>query len=300
MTLARCVVQETYDGHFAFEWPSSNDWWQRGEIVKMMKDFKMKTVDFHGCRLGARAANGKLTKKPWRLATTSRDLVEEFSELVCDHRFRAALNPAEKREHEDHEPIIGGKMSALSAFYPLEMAKKAHAVFRRHFHREDVMAHILEAAAPAVESQLLSAFDVDTWWIVDTGSGRDLAEASKCKPFKWYISAALEVVLKTGGGKVKSDVALNCAMNLDGFISRVNAYQVKNAPSVISVGARVCRYGFAFVWFPGFLPGLIAPNGCVIALHEIHNMPYISARVIYDAIRDPETAQRKVGVSVRD
>ena len=79
-------------------------------------------------------------------------------------------------------------------------------------------------------------------------------------------------------------------MNLDGYIARIKAYLFKNSPSVISVGARVCLLGFAFVWFPGFSPGVIAPNGMVIALFEKFRIPYISARVIHDAMRDQDNA----------
>ena len=73
---------------------------------------------------------------------------------------------------------------------------------------------------------------------------------------------------------------------------------MKNFPSVMTVGARVCLYGFAFVWFPGKSPGLVAPTGTVIALHEHNHIPYISARVIYDAMRNPDRAHRKTGVLV--
>jgi len=87
-------------------------------------------------------------------------------------------------------------------------------------------------------------------------------------------------------------------MNLDGYIARIKAYLLKNSPSVISVGARVCLSGFAFVWFPGFSPGIIAPNGMVIALLEKFRIPYISARVIHDAMRDQDNACHQVGVCV--
>ena len=182
------------------------------------------------------------------------------------------------------------------------MALKAHAVFNRHFNkRRDDATQLLEAAAPAVEIHNLSAFDVDETWMVDSGSGRDLIGSSKCNHFPGYICAALEVALSTGGGSVRSTKALECIMNLGGFIARIKAYVLKGRiPTVISIGARVCGYGYVFVWFPGRCPGIVAPNGLVIALIERHNTPHISARCIYDAIRDPQHTEQRVGVCVRD
>ena len=52
------------------------------------------------------------------------------------------------------------------------------------------------------------------------------------------------------------------------------------------------------MWFPGFSPGLVSPKGLVIALHEYNNVLYISVRVVLDAMRNPDAAHRKVGVSV--
>ena len=115
--------------------------------------------------------------------------------------------------------------------------------------------------------------------------GQDLTQASKATRFSRHIEAALNVSLNTGGGRVDTDQTLACSMNLNGFIAKIRAYLMKNSPSVVSVGKRVCTYGFAFVWFPGLSPGLITPNGMVIALHEYKNMPYISARTVLDAMR---------------
>ena len=155
-----------------------------------------------------------------------------------------------------------------------------------------------EAAAPAVEISTLSAFDVDKWWIVDTGCKRDLVKKSKAMCLPSHIEAALNVSLSTGGGTINSDKQLKCAMHMGDFIARIKAYLMSNSPSVMSVGARVCVFGFIFVWFPGFSPGLITPNGLVIALNEHNYIPYISARVVLDAMRNPDGASRKVGVEV--
>ena len=93
MILADMVIKDTVDGHFVFEWPCPNDWWQRKEIKRMINKLGLKHADFHGCRVGAKAESGMLTKKPWSLATTSTEMVEEFSDLLCTADWRRTLNP---------------------------------------------------------------------------------------------------------------------------------------------------------------------------------------------------------------
>ena len=223
----------------------------------MVKQFGLKFADFHGCRVGAQASSGMLTKKPWRLATTSIDMVDEFSDLLCTADLRRTLESKERWLHENHELLEGSNRTAESAFYPLKTAKQAHAVFRSHFNSELNVgmpywhSEIHEAAAPAVETSTLSAFDVDKWWIVDTGCRRDFVQKSKAMLFDRHIEAALNVSLDTGAGKVETDQALSCAMNLGDFVAKVRAYLMKNSPSVISVGARVCLYGYVLYGFLG-------------------------------------------------
>lgn len=87
-------------------------------------------------------------------------------------------------------------------------------------------------------------------------------------------------------------------MNMGDLLARIKAYLLSNSPSAMSVGARVCVPGSIFIWFPGFSPGLVALNGLVNALNEHNYMPYISARVVLDAMRNPDQAFRKVGFEV--
>ena len=50
MILGETVLKDTVNGHFVFEWPYPNDWWQRKEMKKMVKRFKLEFVDFRGRR----------------------------------------------------------------------------------------------------------------------------------------------------------------------------------------------------------------------------------------------------------
>ena len=151
-------------------------------------------------------------------------MVEKFSDLLCTAEWRRDLDPKERWLHDNHEQLEGGTRTRDSAFYPLKMAQMAHAVFRSHFNREingDLIQGLYEAAAPAVETSTLSAFDVDKWWIVDTGCRRDLVQKSTAMMFSRHIDAALNVSLDTGAGKVDSDEALSCAMNLGDFVRKL-------------------------------------------------------------------------------
>ena len=44
------------------------------------------SVDFDGCRFGVCDDKGRPLKKPWRLMTTSKDIVEAFPGLLCQHK----------------------------------------------------------------------------------------------------------------------------------------------------------------------------------------------------------------------
>ena len=49
------------------------------------------SVDFDGCRFGVVDDRGQPIKKPWRLMTTSPEIVEAFKGIFCKHK------PAEAR-----------------------------------------------------------------------------------------------------------------------------------------------------------------------------------------------------------
>ena len=55
-------------------------------MQEFFKDSRFKAVDFDGCRLGVVDNKGLPIKKPWRLMTTSPEMVEAFKGLFCKHK----------------------------------------------------------------------------------------------------------------------------------------------------------------------------------------------------------------------
>ena len=80
----------------------------------------------------------------------------------------------------------------------------------------------------------------------------------------------------------------------------MDVYILNDTCSVLSLGTSVRRYGFAFVWLPGYKAALIAPNGTIIPLVEHRRVPHISLRAIQDALRDQAKAAQEVGVCVSE
>ena len=75
------------NGHdVTFEWPRYSDSWKRNDVQEFFKDSRFRAVDFDGCRLGVVDKRGLPIKKPWRLMTTSSDMVEAFKGLHCRHK----------------------------------------------------------------------------------------------------------------------------------------------------------------------------------------------------------------------
>ena len=72
--------------HVTFEWPRYSDSWKRPEVKRFFNDSRFKVVDFDGCRLGVCNDKGEPVKKPWRIMTTSDEVVKSFTGLTCQHQ----------------------------------------------------------------------------------------------------------------------------------------------------------------------------------------------------------------------
>ena len=72
--------------HVTFEWPRYSDSWKRPEVKRFFNDSRFKVVDFDGCRLGVCNDKGEPVKKPWRIMTTSDEVVKSFAGLTCQHQ----------------------------------------------------------------------------------------------------------------------------------------------------------------------------------------------------------------------
>ena len=71
-------------GHdMTFEWPRYSDSWKRKDVQDFFQDSRFMSLEFDGCRFGVCDDKGQPLKKPWRLMTTSKDMVEAFKGLFC-------------------------------------------------------------------------------------------------------------------------------------------------------------------------------------------------------------------------
>ena len=59
---------------------------KRPEVKRFFNDPRFKVVDFDGCRLGVCNDKGEPVKKPWRIMTTSDEVVKSFTGLTCQHQ----------------------------------------------------------------------------------------------------------------------------------------------------------------------------------------------------------------------
>ena len=84
---AKTALENGHD--VTFEWSRYSDSWKRNDVhdvQEFFKDFRFKAVDFDCCRLGIVDKRGLPIKKPWRLMTTSPEMVEAFRGLSCKHK----------------------------------------------------------------------------------------------------------------------------------------------------------------------------------------------------------------------
>ena len=73
------------------------------------------SVEFHGCAVGLKDADGSPIKKPWRLMTNSKRLADSFACKQCPHDADA------KHTH------AAGSVASRTAFYPEQMC---HLIIR--------------------------------------------------------------------------------------------------------------------------------------------------------------------------
>ena len=80
LTLAR-------EGTVTFEWPKGCESWQRTDVKYFFDSHpEFIPVEFDGCAVGVKSTKGRPIKKRWRLMTTSKAIVDMFSQFQCTHK----------------------------------------------------------------------------------------------------------------------------------------------------------------------------------------------------------------------
>ena len=108
--LAERVV--ALNGDLRCGWPTHCELWKDPKVQNMIQYFSMHTGNLHGCALGlSSSADGKPTKKPWTIATTSCNMHSAFERAPCPgtraHLDHAQCAGAETRRTEEgvHRPF---------------------------------------------------------------------------------------------------------------------------------------------------------------------------------------------------
>ncbi len=95
----------------------------------------------------------------------------------------------------------------------------------------------------------MAAAEVD-FWLVDTGSGHDLASAKHIQHTQHELSTrevAMWLSTANGTTQVKEDALID----IHPLGETMDALVLDNTPPVLSVGKRVVRHGYSFIWIAG-------------------------------------------------
>ena len=311
MNLARYMRQNCSWLRIAYEWPRFNTWWQRQEVIDMQNELDLLQVDFDGCTVGVKSERDHPMLKPWRFATSSPELRETFQKCRCNREFRASLPQEERRKHYKHDPILGGTRAKDSAYYPDKMVMKIQNTMQNDFEKiynnytkqgktigDNMMAIVDE------DGKVVSLFDIDEYFMIDSGCARAFASVWKIDKFPDQIKLAVRSArITTGAGLTKCSEMLNTTTNLtDNFTLQMPVYKLEapTAPSVMSMGMLVKDCECHFIWLHGYRPCLILPEGLIIPLVVQRNIPYISVRCIQEAQRDQTRIDALCGIHVVD
>lgn len=122
-------------GTVSFEWPRPSSGWKRPDVVAFFEAHpEFQEVNFDGCAFGLRSKSGKPIKKPWRVLSSSKRIIEACQDKICSC------------DHE-HERCAGAE-TARSAMYPPQMA---HLITQAFYPSKCAQQH-----APAMPCQPLS------------------------------------------------------------------------------------------------------------------------------------------------
>ena len=94
-------------GRVAFEWPRHCLGWKQPFMQRFLADPDVETVDFDGCDFGMQDKDGVPIRKQWKVATTSKELIDELS--------------GRKRKHE--KGYLHARIEGSAALYPSAMCE---------------------------------------------------------------------------------------------------------------------------------------------------------------------------------
>ena len=145
---------------------------------------------------------------------------------------------------------------------------------------------------------------VSDLWLVDTGCGHDLVSTANAKLSKGtskYLDSP--VTFQTANGDAPS--THSSQIFIEELNEMIEPYILTDTPSVISVGDRAMNKGYSFVWISGRKPYWITPEGKIITLEVIRDIPYLRRNSDFckprDAIANDYIIPKHMGLpSVKD
>jgi hypothetical protein len=78
-------------GRIAYEWPRHASGWKLPELLKLISDFDLYTVDCDGCAFGMQSDHGEPLLKQWRVITNCSRLAKAMSTKRCQHQAGSKL-----------------------------------------------------------------------------------------------------------------------------------------------------------------------------------------------------------------
>ena len=132
----------------------------------------------------------------------------------------------------------------------------------------------LPAAAATEDDERLDIFEMTDRYLVDTGCPTDLAKKSDADDHPTYHRKLKEPLIYNSVG---CDAPAKHIIRLCSRIYNItsDASIIKNSPNVLSIGLRVMHYLYSFMWLNGHHPCLISPEGQIILLDIVRDVPYL-------------------------
>ena len=132
---------------------------------------------------------------------------------------------------------------------------------------------------------------VSDLWLVDTGCGHELVSANNAKLSKGKkITLESQVTFQIANGDAPS--THSSQIFIEELSEMIEPYILKDTPSVISVGDRTMNKGCSFLWIAGRNPYWITPEGKVITLEVIGDIPYLRRNSEFCKPRDATACDR--------
>ena len=111
-------------------------------------------------------------------------------------------------------------------------------------------------------------------FLMDTGCGHDLISQKKIEKHDLETLVTPEPIsFQTANGVTDTDLVSN--FQAESFKEPINAYVLRDTPSVLSIGKRCMNQNYGFVWPPGREPFMIDPEGKRISLFVNGDIPCV-------------------------